>query len=112
LKIQLFSDVILEEVIHKVTQEALLQDDGKPILTTHSVLGVSFSSLKVDQIRMRLWSRISDKCNDLANNELYQVFDLVQDEQIAEFAKIINITKYMKFDWIKATAWFKAIVTE
>jgi hypothetical protein len=45
-------DVIVQDVVDKVTQEALLDDDGKPILTAFSVLGVPFSSLKVDQIRM------------------------------------------------------------
>jgi hypothetical protein len=42
------SDVIVQDVVDKVTQEALLDDDGKPISTAFSVLGVPFSSLKVD----------------------------------------------------------------
>jgi hypothetical protein len=46
------SDVIVQDVVGKVTQEALLDDDGKSIASTLSVLGVPFSSLKVDQIRM------------------------------------------------------------
>jgi hypothetical protein len=46
------SDVIVLDDVNKVTQEALLDDDGKPISTVFSVLGVPFSSLKDDQIRM------------------------------------------------------------
>jgi hypothetical protein len=86
------SAVIVEDVIdNKVTQEALLDNDGKWILTPHSILGVPFSSHEVDQICIRLWSSIPDEYNDLANDELYGVFPFVKDEQITEFAKIINI---------------------
>jgi hypothetical protein len=42
----------ISDVVNKVTQEALLDDNGKPISTAFSVLSVPFSSLKVDQICM------------------------------------------------------------
>ena len=193
------SDVIVENVVDKVTQEVILDDDGTPISTAFSILGVPFSSLKVDQIRMlcskwnlkkyrgvsrdklclviaqnqqlmvvyaaqavtvknkkmelqaskfrllnvvfsedffkrvlkmndkkqkdgldagkagntqRLWSSISDEYNDSLNDEVYGVFAFVEDEQIAEFAETIDIRNYVKLDWMKATTWFKAIVTD
>jgi hypothetical protein len=40
------------------------------------------------------------------------VFAFVEDEQITEFAETIDIRNYMKLDWMKATAWFKATVTD
>jgi hypothetical protein len=46
------SDVIVGGFIDKVTHKALLDDNGRPISTALSILGVHFSSLKVDQIRM------------------------------------------------------------
>jgi hypothetical protein len=47
------SDVIGENVVDKVTQEVILDEDGNPISTAFSIPGVPFSfSLKVDQIRM------------------------------------------------------------
>jgi hypothetical protein len=60
----------------------------------------------------RLWSSISDEYKDPANDELYGVFAFVEDEQIAEFAKMIDIMNYVKLGWMKTTAWFKAIVTD
>jgi hypothetical protein len=54
LKMQLFSDVMVEKVINKVNQEALLDGHSKPIWTAHSMLGVPFSSHKVDQICIHL----------------------------------------------------------
>jgi hypothetical protein len=59
-----------------------------------------------------LSSSISDEYNDSLNDELYGVFAFVEDEQIAEFAETIDIRNYVKLDWMKATAWFKAIVTD
>jgi hypothetical protein len=60
----------------------------------------------------RLWSSISDEYNDSVNDELHRVFAFVEDEQIAEFAETIDIRNYVKVDWMKATTWFKAIVTD
>jgi hypothetical protein len=59
----------------------------------------------------RLWGSISDKYNDSLNDELYGVFSFAEDEQIAEFAETMDIRNYVKLDWMKATAWLKAIVT-
>jgi hypothetical protein len=59
----------------------------------------------------RLWSSILDEYNDLENDEVYGVFALVEDEQIGEFAKEFDVTTYIKLGWMKAAAWFKAIVS-
>jgi hypothetical protein len=36
----------------------------------------------------------------------------VEDEQIGEFAKELDVTTYIKLDWMKAAAWFKAIISD
>jgi hypothetical protein len=60
----------------------------------------------------RLWSSISDAYNDSANNEAYGLFAFVEDDQIGEFAKKFDITSYVQLDWLKATGWFKEIVSD
>jgi hypothetical protein len=60
----------------------------------------------------RLWSSISDKYNDSENDEVYGVFAFVEDEQIGEFARELDVTTYLKLDWMKAAAWFKAIISD
>jgi hypothetical protein len=74
------SDVIVEDVIDKVTQEAVLDDDGKPILTAFSVLGIPFSSLKVDQIRMLCSKWSLKKYRGFAREKLCLV--IAQNQQL------------------------------
>jgi hypothetical protein len=47
-----FSDVVLEQVIYKVSHKASQVKGGKPLMTAKSVLRVDFQMLKVDQICM------------------------------------------------------------
>jgi hypothetical protein len=80
LKDAAISDVIVEDDVVKVTQEALLDDDGKPILTAFSILGVAFSSLKVDQICM-LCSKLNlKKYRGVARDKLCLV--IAQNQQL------------------------------
>jgi hypothetical protein len=60
----------------------------------------------------RLWSSILDEYNDLENDKVYGVFAFVEVEQIDEFAKEFDVTMYIKLDWMKVAAWFKAIISE
>jgi hypothetical protein len=48
-----------------------------------------------------LWSSISDEYNDSENDEVYEVFAFVEDEQIGEFARELDVTTYLKLDWMK-----------
>jgi hypothetical protein len=54
---------------------------------------------------------ISDEYDNSENDEVYGFFAFVEDEQIGEFAKELDVTRYLKLDWKKATLWFKEIVT-
>ncbi len=68
--------------------------------------------LKQGGNNQRLWSSISEDYNDLANDKVYGVFTFVEDEQIGESAKQLDVTSYLQLDWINTTTWFKEIVAD
>jgi hypothetical protein len=60
----------------------------------------------------RLWLSISEACNDSTNDEEFGEFAFIEDEQIAQFASQFDLSKYLKLDWVKASHWFKEMVTD
>jgi hypothetical protein len=80
LKDAAISDVIVEDVVDKVTQEALLDNDGKPISTAFSILGTAFSLLKVDQICMLCSKWNLKKYRGVARDKLCLV--IAQNQQL------------------------------
>jgi hypothetical protein len=47
------------------------------------------------------------------NDEEFGEFAFIEDEQIAQFASLFDLSKYLKLDWVKASRWwFKEMVTD
>jgi hypothetical protein len=59
----------------------------------------------------RLWSSILEAYNDSMNDVEFGEFAFIDDNQIAEFATQLDLSKYLKLDWVKASHWFKEMVT-
>jgi hypothetical protein len=60
----------------------------------------------------RLWSSISEAYNDTENDDEFGEFAFIDDEQIGEFVSMFDLSKYMQLDWVKATHWFKEMVSD
>jgi hypothetical protein len=60
----------------------------------------------------RLWLSISEAYNDSTNNKQFGEFAFIEDKQIAQFASQFDLSTYFKLDWVKASHWFKEMVTD
>jgi hypothetical protein len=55
---------------------------------------------------------ILEAYNDSTNDKEFGEFTFIEDEQIAQFASQFDLSKYLKLDLVKASHWFKEMVTD